>query len=100
MELITYSLRTVAKAIIEPTYLLMLIVFGIIWVAIAILFVSPFSYSAHIAGLNGNFSLETFIEVFTTSVTDPFGTFGKIFTNGIFGDFFSALLIYSIACLI
>ena len=72
------------------------IVFGIIWVAIAILFVSPFSYSAHIAGLNGNFSLETFIEVFTTSVTDPFGTFGKIFTNGIFGDFFSALLITTI----
>lgn len=31
MELITYSLRTVAKAIIEPTYLLMLIVFGIIF---------------------------------------------------------------------
>lgn len=31
MELITYSLRTVAKAIIEPTYLLMLIVFGVIF---------------------------------------------------------------------
>ena len=31
MELITYSLRTVAEAIIEPTYLLMLIVFGVIF---------------------------------------------------------------------
>ena len=31
MELIIYSLRTVAEAIIEPTYLLMLIVFGVIF---------------------------------------------------------------------
>ena len=31
MELITYSLRTVAEAIIKPTYLLMLIVFGVIF---------------------------------------------------------------------
>ena len=31
MELITYSLRTVAESIIKPTYLLMLIVFGVIF---------------------------------------------------------------------
>ncbi|MCQ2968981.1 MAG: PDZ domain-containing protein [Clostridium sp.] len=31
MELVIYSLRTIAKAIIEPTYLLVLIVFGLIF---------------------------------------------------------------------
>ena len=40
------------------------IIYAILWVVIAIVFVSPFSYSAHVAGLDGKFSLEIFIETF------------------------------------
>ena len=72
------------------------IVFGIIWIAIAILFVSPFSYSKHLAGLDGNFNLEVFIETFGTSVTNPFGTLGSVFSSGAGGDFFSTLLVTTI----
>ena len=72
------------------------IVFGIIWITIAILFVSPFSYSKHLAGLDGNFNLEVFIETFGTSVTNPFGTLGSVFSSGAGGDFFSTLLVTTI----
>ena len=72
------------------------IIFGIIWIAIAILFVSPFSYSKHLAGLDGNFNLEIFIETFGTSITNPFGTLGSVFSSGAGGDFFSTLLVTTI----
>ena len=57
---------------------------------------SPFSYSAHVAGLDGQFNLEVFIETFGTSITAPFSTFGKLFTEGVFGDFVSTLLVVTI----
>ena len=51
------------------------IIFAILWIVIAIVFVSPFAYSSHVAGLEGEFNLEVFFETFGTSITNPFGTF-------------------------
>ena len=72
------------------------IIFAILWIIIAIVFVSPFSYSAHVAGLDGKFNLEVFIETFGTSIREPLSTFGKLFTEGVFGDFISTLLVVTI----
>ena len=72
------------------------IIFAILWILIAIVFVSPFSYSAHVAGLDGKFNLEVFIETFGTSITEPLSTFGKLFAEGVFGDFISTLLVVTI----
>lgn len=72
------------------------IIFAILWIFIAIVFVSPFSYSSYVAGLNGKFDLQVFIQTFTSSVTNPFGTFGNLFAKGIIGDYLSALLVTTI----
>ena len=72
------------------------IVYAILWVAIAIVFVSPFSYSAHVAGLDGEFNLEIFITTFGQSITNPFATLGALFTNGAVGNFISTLLVVTI----
>lgn len=72
------------------------IIFAILWIFIAIVFVSPFSYSSHMAGLNGKFDMSVFIETFTKSITNPLETFGKVFTSGASGDYFSALLVVTI----
>ena len=72
------------------------IVYAILWIVIAIVFVSPFSYSAHVAGLDGVFKLDVFIETFGTSVTNPFGTLGNLFSSEAVGDFISTLLVVTI----
>ena len=36
------------------------IIFGILWVFIAIVLVSPFSYSQYMAGVNGEFDLQIY----------------------------------------
>ena len=60
------------------------IVYAILWIVIAIAFVSPFSYSAHVAGLDGEFKLDVFIETFGTSITNPIGTLGNLFLCDIY----------------
>ena len=72
------------------------IIYAILWVVIAIVFVSPFSYSAYVAGLNGQFNLQTFVETFGTSITNPFGTFGNLISSGAIGDYISTLLVVTI----
>ncbi len=72
------------------------IIFAILWIFIAIVFVSPISYSYHIAGLEGSFNLEIFITTFTESITHPFEAFGKVFSEGATGNFFSTLLVVTI----
>ena len=72
------------------------IIYAILWVVIAIVFVSPFSYSAHVAGLDGEFKLDVFIETFGTSITNPFGTLGALFTSGAVSNFISTLLVVTI----
>ncbi len=72
------------------------IIYAILWVIIAIIFVSPFSYSAHVAGLDGEFNLQIFIETFGTSITNPFATLGNLFTSEAVGDFISTLLVVTV----
>ena len=72
------------------------IVYAILWIVIAIVFVVPFSYSSHMAGLNGRMELPVFFSTFGESITDPFGTIGKIFEKDILGTYFSTLLVTTI----
>ena len=72
------------------------IVYAILWIVIAIVFVVPFSYSSHMAGLNGRMELPVFFSTFGESITDPFGTIGKIFEKDILGTYFSFLLLTTI----
>lgn len=72
------------------------IIFALLWLFIAIVFVAPISYSSHVAGQSGNFNLEVFIETFGTSITHPLTAFGNIFTSGAFGDYISLLLVVTI----
>ncbi len=72
------------------------IIFAILWIFIAIVFVSPFAYSKHLAGLNGEFNLQIFLETFGKSITNPFGSFGNVFASGAVEDYFSTLLIVTI----
>ena len=72
------------------------IIFAILWIVIAIVFVSPFAYSSHVAGLEGEFNLEVFFETFGTSITNPFATLGNLFTSEAVGDFISTLLVVTV----
>ena len=45
------------------------IIFGILWLFIAIVFVAPLAYGSHVAGANGNFDLAIFMETFVNSET-------------------------------
>ncbi len=58
------------------------IIFAILWIFIAIVFVSPFAYSSHVAGLSGKMDLEAFFQTFGESIGNPLGTLGKIFSEG------------------
>lgn len=72
------------------------IIFAILWVFIALVLVSPIAYGSHMAKLNGSFDIEVFIETFTSSMTHPLSTFGKVFSSGATGGFFSTLLVVTI----
>ena len=72
------------------------IIFLILWIFIAIVFVSPIAYSKHMAGIEGKFNFNIFLETFGKSITNPFGTIGNIFANDALGDYISTLLIVSI----
>ena len=76
------------------------IICAILWVLITIVFVSPFSYSVYVAGLDGNFNLETFISTFGKSVVDPFATFGKVFSSDAIGNFIPTLLVVTVIYMI
>lgn len=72
------------------------IIFAILWIFIAIVFVAPFAYSSHMAGLEGKMNLEIFIETFGKSIGNPLGTIGKIFSEEATGTYFSTLLVVTI----
>lgn len=72
------------------------IIFAILWVFIAIVFVSPFAYSSYMAGLEGKMDLEVFIETFGESIMHPLKTFGNVFLQGASGTYFSSLLVVTI----
>lgn len=72
------------------------IIFAILWIFIAIVFVSPFSYSTHVASLEGDFKLDVFIETFGPSLGNPLGCLGNLAQDGAIGDYFSTLIIVTI----
>ena len=72
------------------------IVFILLWILIAILFVSPFAYSSYVAGLEGQFNLEVFFKTFGESIGKPLQTFGNVFSQGAGGSYFSTLLVVTI----
>ena len=72
------------------------IICAILWIFLTIVFVSPFAYSSYVAGLSGQLELETFFTTFGSSITSPFSTLGKVFSEGAGGTFFSDLIIFTI----
>ncbi len=72
------------------------IIFAILWLFIAIVFVAPISYSWHMANISGKLNLNEFINTLVPSFTNPFGTIGNLFANNAIGDYFSALLVITI----
>lgn len=72
------------------------IVYIVLWIFIAIVLVSPFCYSSHVAGQNGGFDTVAFLELFPKSMMDPFGTLGKVFSEGVTEDYISAILVTTI----
>lgn len=72
------------------------IIFAILWLFIAIVFVAPFAYSSHMAGAEGKMNLGIFMETFSKSIGNPLGTLGNIFSQGATGTYFSTLLVVTI----
>ena len=74
---------------------------AILWLLLVIVFVAPFSYSVFESSINGQFSLEIFMDKIATNIMNPFGTLGGIFSRSeAIHDFISLLLGFSIFYLI
>lgn len=72
------------------------IIFAILWVFIAVVFVSPIAYSYHMATVSGSMDAEVLVKTFGSSITNPLGTFGAIFTEGAVDNYFSTLIVVTI----
>ena len=72
------------------------IVFAILWLFIAIVFVAPISYSWHMANITGKLNINDFINTIMPSFTNPFATFVNIFEKNVTGAYFSTLLVITI----
>lgn len=72
------------------------VIFAILWIFIAIVFVSPIAHSSYVAGLEGKTNLEVFIQTFGESLGHPLQTFGKVFSEGATSNYFSTLLVTTI----
>ncbi len=76
------------------------IICSILWLLLVIVFVAPFSYTTFQAKVDGGISLEIFMEKIVSNMSNPFGTFAGIFTNGVTHDFISFLLGFTIVYLV
>lgn len=72
------------------------IIFAILWIFIAIVFVSTLTHSIKMASVSGKFELEIFIQTFGPAIANPFGCLGSLIANGVIGDYISNLLIVTI----
>ena len=72
------------------------IIFVLLWMIIAIALVPPFAYSSRMAEVEGKTNLKVFLDTFTQSITNPFGTIGNIFAQGFVDTYFSTLLVATI----
>lgn len=76
------------------------IVIIILWILIAIVFVSPISYSIAESSTNGKLDVTAFITNFGSAITNPFGTLGQVFSSKYIGTFGNTLLYVSLVYLI
>ena len=72
------------------------IIYIVVWLFIAIVLIAPVVYSFQMAKAGGSFDSVLFVETFGKSITNPFGTLGNIFSNGVTQSYFSAILVVSI----
>ena len=72
------------------------IIFAILWIFIAIVFVAPLAHNYYIASVDGRLDLEIFIENIGNSFMHPFQSFGSVLTEGFIGSYFSILIVVSI----
>lgn len=72
------------------------IIFAILWVFIAIVFVTPIAYSIFMGKQGGTFDLTVCVETFFSSIMHPFQIFGKVLTEGATGTYFSTLMVVTI----
>ena len=72
------------------------IIFAILWIIIAIVFVTPIAHSSYQANITGKFDLPVFVETLGTSVMHPLQTLGTVLTEGASGTYFSILMVVTI----
>ena len=72
------------------------IIFGVLWIFIAIVLVSPIAYSSYMSKVDGTMDFEIFLETFVNSISSPLNTFGKVFTSEATSGYFSTLLVVTI----
>ena len=71
------------------------IICAVLWLILVIVLVAPLAYSSFQVK-QGGASLETFIDTFVSSVTNPFVTFANIFMQGATSNFISILIVFTI----
>ena len=72
------------------------IIFAILWIFIAIVFVTPIAHSTFQANSSGQFDLQVFIETFGSCITNPLNTLGTVLTEGALHNYFSTLIVVTI----
>ncbi|MCF0125976.1 MAG: hypothetical protein HUJ68_09555 [Clostridia bacterium] len=68
------------------------IIFGILWVLLAIIVIPLITYSMHVARISGKMDLTVFIETVSSSVSNPLQTFVKTFSEGAGEQYVSNLI--------
>lgn len=68
-----------------------LIIFLILWLFMAICIVAPISHAWHVSMQGENKDMGVFVEEFTSNITEPHVTIGKIFTEGDSREYFKLL---------
>lgn len=69
---------------------------SILWLIITIVFVSPLGYSVHMAKTVKGFDITKFCQIFGESIANPFGTIGKVFSEGATSECLSVFFIITI----
>ena len=76
------------------------IIYGILWVIITIVFVSPLSLSIFQASESGTMDFTILFDRIIQNIMNPFQAFGNIFSQGAFGTFFPILVFYTVVYLV
>ena len=76
------------------------IIFTILWLIIAVVFVSPMAYASLISKVDGVFNFGIFVTKFGELITNPVGTFGKAMSAECIGVYWSWLWKFTIGYLI